>query len=246
MRSRPLRGWHVLSLRPHGLHDPIQRAVKARGGCSIAVSAVQLEALSADTQLLPALAAPRRIFTSPSAVRFAARHASLMDQPAQITFAVGSGTANALRQRGVQRIQIPDDAMRSEGLLALPLLQAENATTLGFITAPGGRSLLADTLHARGFRIIQSHVYARRALAISNALHRRLNRLRPPVALLISSTEAFDIFWQQQSAANQQKLRQAIAVVASQRIAAHLCNYALKNIRIAANALPQTMLREIV
>lgn len=82
-------------------------------------------------------------------------------------FAVGETTANFLRQHlpaGSQREVIyPRQQMDSEGLLALPQLQASQVSgkTFLLLRGVGGRETIATTLRARGAKVRACELYER-------------------------------------------------------------------------------------
>mgnify|MGYP002651596904 CR=1 FL=1 len=87
-----------------------------------------------------ALAADTVIFTSPNAVAAAHALQPLAHAGGQTWLAVGAGTLRALQLLGIDATA--PARMDSEGLLALPALQALAGRTVALITAPGGRGLL--------------------------------------------------------------------------------------------------------
>lgn len=185
-------GWYVISLRPQGQHGALRRAAAAHGAGLIAVSPWRLE-LAADPAtrmaLDAALAAPRVVFTSPMAVRAAARHRTLHCAPGQRWIAVGSGTAAVLRRAGVHEVDWPS-RMDSEGVLGLPGLAALDGAEIGLVTAPEGRDLLALSLHQRGARVLRADVYRRVPVPLSTRVLYRLRQLDAPACLALTSEAA--------------------------------------------------------
>lgn len=78
-------------------------------------------------------------------------------------FAVGAATANALQQHNIVAF-CPDDES-SEGLLALPALQAVAGRQVALFCGRGGRTLLQDELQRRGAEVHRYEVYERLPLA---------------------------------------------------------------------------------
>src|SRR5690606_3210293 len=158
---------YVISLRPVGGHAPMRRAAAAYGARVLALSPWRIEPrrdAGARAALRQALRADIVLFTSPAAVRAAAALQRLHARRGQAWLAVGAGTAAALRRAGVAGVAAPA-RMDSEGLLALPALGAVRGRSIGLVTAPGGRNLIAPTLARRGARIVRAEVYARVAVA---------------------------------------------------------------------------------
>lgn len=244
-RGARLAGWYVISLRPVGAHAPVRRAAAALGARVVACSPLRLAAEpGAAAALREVLAAERVIFTSPAAVRFAASHGPLRPRARSRWYAVGAGTAAALRRRGVPRVETPE-RMDSEGLLALPGLAAVRGLRVGLVTAPGGRGLIAATLSQRGAQVQAARIYRREAVRLAPAARTRLSALPSPRALLVSSAEAFDAWWSQMDAATRPHMRMAVVIASSARLADSLRAHGFRDVAVAASARPRTMLERL-
>jgi hypothetical protein len=150
--STALRGCYVLSLRPVAQHAPLRRAAAMHGARVLALSPWRLQALddpASREALRAALACSRIVFTSPAAVRAATHLQALRARDGQQWFAVGAGTAAALRRAGIVGVIAPA-RMDSDGLLALPGLQDVHGRDVGLVTAAGGREIIAPMLRQRG------------------------------------------------------------------------------------------------
>lgn len=213
--------WYVISLRPRGEHAALRRAAARRGAGLIALSPWALRDRDDDATraaLRTALAAPRVVVTSPAAVRAAARLQPLRARPGQAWFAVGAGSAAALRRAGIQEVFAPT-RMDSEGLLALPGLQQRDGSTLGLVTAPGGRGALTPALQARGARVLRADVYERVPVAPSPRAVAALQGLTLPAVLALSSFDALQRVLASLPADAVARLRAATVVAASERLA---------------------------
>jgi uroporphyrinogen-III synthase len=213
--------WYVISLRPRGEHAALRRATARRGGGLVALSPWDLRDREDDatrSTLRDALAAPRVVVTSPAAVCAAAHLQPLRTLPGQAWFAVGSGSAAALRRAGVATVSAPT-RMDSEGLLALPGLQNIDGSTVGLVTAPGGRGALLPALQSRGARVIRADVYERVPLAPTPRAVAALRALVAPMVLALSSDEALQLVLAGLPEDVAAKLRAATVVAASQRLA---------------------------
>ncbi len=243
-----LRGCYVISLRPVGGHAPLRRAAAAHGARVLALSPWRIEARSdAATRraLREALRADAVVFTSPAAVRAAAALQALRARRGQDWLAVGAGTAAALRRAGIDRVHVPE-RMDSEGLLALPALRAVRGRTVALVTAPGGRGALAATLRRRGARLLRADVYARVPVTPAAAAVARLRALRSaPLRLALSSGEALLGVLASLPPDVAARLRDARVLAASARLAALARGQGFRDIAIAADARPRSLLAAV-
>lgn len=238
-----LQGWYVISLRPVGGHAGLRRAASAHGGQLLAISPFRLAGLpDAGAELTEALAAPVAIFTSPAAVRFAARLRPLHKPQAALWCAVGAGTAAALRRAGVEDLLHPRQRMDSEGLMALEPLQAIAGRTVGVITAPGGRGALLEQLRQRGARVTRVDVYRREPTRIAPHRLTALDALPRRTAILISSAEALEALWKQLNPTRRERLVRALAIVSSARLEELARQKGFGTIRRADSARSQAMI----
>lgn len=218
--STDLRGWSVVCLRPRADQRAAATAVRACGAVPLALPGVRLvgaaDALQARAALAAALACGDVVFTSPAAVRFAARVLPLPDMRKRM-FAVGSGTAGALRALGIDTTQPPPDAMHSEGLLALPALAAGSGA-VGLVTAPGGRDAIATALRERGRDVVVAHVYRRLPPRLREAEVAALLARASPRAVLVTSAQALRHVLDALPVAARAALLASVAVVSSDRL----------------------------
>jgi uroporphyrinogen-III synthase len=85
-----------------------------------------------------------------------------LPQPCQFA-AVGEGTAQAMREYDIPVDCQPEISNGSEGLLQMPLMQADKVRGkhILIVRGNGGREHMADTLKARGANISYVEVYQR-------------------------------------------------------------------------------------
>ncbi|MGH8086039.1 MAG: uroporphyrinogen-III synthase [Lysobacter sp.] len=239
--------WYVISLRPRGQHAPMRRAAARRGGAVIALSpwALQLRDDAVTRAALDAaLAAPQVLVTSPAAVRAASALQPLRMRDGQRWFAVGAGTAAALRRAGIGRVAAPA-RMDSEGLLALPGLQRFDGDAIGLLTAPGGRGTLVPALQARGAEVRRADVYQRVAVPPAPPALAALRAMARPAAIALSSGEAL----QQVTAAVPDdvaaRLRALPLVGASDRLLDLAATLGFEQRYRAADARPATLVEAV-
>jgi uroporphyrinogen-III synthase len=233
-------GWYVISLRPQGGHAALRRAAAAQGARLIALSPWRVNARDDERtrqMLTQALTAPRVLFTSPNAVRAAAALLPLARGLDQVWIAVGSGTAAALRKAGIEEVDFPS-RMDSEGLLALPSLQALAGTRVGLVTAPEGRETLSPALRQRGAEVLRADVYAREPIALSAQALRKLRTLDAPAALALSSGGALKQLLRSAPADLLQRLRSQPVVAASARLQQLARDAGFAEVELAEGPLP--------
>jgi uroporphyrinogen-III synthase len=218
-----LQGWTVVAISTAAQNARLRRAAQREGAAFVGLPLLRLRASGAadehggDDALRRALACPQCVFSSPAAVRFAAGRMALSEYRGQ-AFAVGGGTAAALRRAGVGDVRYPDD-MTSEGLLGLPEL-VQPAAEVGLVGAPGGRGMLAPTLAARGARVHPAQVYLRGPGRPDRRHLAALDAARDPLALLLTSAEALAVLLAALPEALLSRLKAATVVAASGRLAA--------------------------
>lgn len=240
----PAPAWYVISLRPRGGNASLRRAAARHGAGLLALAPWKLEtvdSVESRAALDQALAADRLMFTSPEAARSAAKLRELRAMPGQTWFAVGSGTAAALRRAGVADVVAPT-RMDSEGLLALPGLQHLHGSTIGLVTAPGGRGTLPPALAARGAKLIRANVYQRVPVVPSPRALAAVHNLKVPGVLAVSSGEALQLTLQRLPAAVVERLRALPAVAASARLVELAHDSGFSTCRQARSARPADMI----
>ncbi|MDO9220629.1 MAG: uroporphyrinogen-III synthase [Thiobacillus sp.] len=155
----------VLVTRPARQAAALAQAIQSAGGSAFVFPALEIEAVppTALSEPLARLAgADCVIFISPNAAEYgmaAIRARDGLPGAAQC-FAVGPGTARALAGHGVTGAITPD-GQDSEALLALPQLHAVAGKRVVIVRGVGGRTLLADTLRARGATVDYLECYRR-------------------------------------------------------------------------------------
>jgi uroporphyrinogen-III synthase len=242
----PVR-WTLLSLRPRGQHAGLRKAAARAGGQLLALSPLAVVARAeADTRRMldAAQDAGGWVFTSPNAVRAAHALHPLAAAPGRQVLAVGAGTRRALQRLGVAA-DAPD-RMDSEGLLAMPGLQALNGRRVALFTAPGGRNRLAPALRARGAQVVRVDVYARVPIAIPVERWRALGealRGTAPVVLALSSGEALQAMLAQAPPDLRGALCGQPVVAASDRLATLAREAGFARIALATDARPAALVR---
>jgi uroporphyrinogen-III synthase len=220
MASPDLTGLTVVVTRPAGQGETLAQQLAAAGATPLLMPALVIEPVT-DPQRLAAArdalaAADTLIFISPNAVRYGL---PLMAAPAgKKLFAVGEGTARALRAQGIAAAT-PAAQQTSEGLLALPALQTVHGQSITIVRGVGGRELLIDGLRARGARVALAEVYRRDAPSPQTfAVLRPLWENRTPLLIALSSADALHNLVGAMTAADHDALLHTTLLVTSARL----------------------------
>ncbi len=245
----PLSDWFVVSLRPVGGHATVQRAARSLGASVITLPGLRLrvrEDPATQVALRAALDCDRVVFSSPAAVRSVPASQAKAALRKRLVLAIGSGTAAALRRVGIESVIAPK-VETSEGLLALPELQHVEGESIGLVTAPGGRGLIASTLTARGAELLIAQVYAREPARLTSRHLQSMVQAEGHGAVLITSAEALGNAMQRLSGAGlpdqaRARLLECVAIVASARLESAARAAGFVRILPAASTRPLAML----
>ena len=165
MAELPLDGLRILVTRPRDQAQQLAGSIEREGGIALLYPLLEISPVpdvdALHRQLAGLTVVDLAVFVSPNAVKFgiaAMRDAGVL--PARIA-TVGQGSAKALRELGVDDVIVPTSQFDSEGLLALPELQAVAGWHVVIFRGDGGRALLGDTLTARGANVEYVTCYLR-------------------------------------------------------------------------------------
>jgi uroporphyrinogen-III synthase len=214
MAKSSLAGLKILVTRPRDQALPLAQMIESAGGKALLFPLLDIapvldaDALQQQVSHLPL--ANLAIFISPNAVQYGMKAIAAAEisinaaENAGLKIAtVGQGSAKALRELGVANVLVPTAHYDSEGLLALPQLQAIAGWRVMIFRGDGGRELLGDTLKARGASVEYVSCYLRsKPQQPASCL---LNEL--PDAITVTSSEALAYLWQMLDVAAQVKLR---------------------------------------
>jgi uroporphyrinogen-III synthase len=173
MMNTGLGGARVLVTRPAHQAEALCRLIADAGGEPVRLPAIEIAPPADPAALARTLAHldefDLAVFVSPNAVRAALAHRDGRLPPALALAAVGDGTQRALAAAGYADVLVPAARFDSEGLLALPALQAVRGRRILILRGDGGRELLADTLRERGAEVTYAECYRRRVPAAPDA-----------------------------------------------------------------------------
>ena len=167
----PLSAVNLLITRPVMPASRTATRVAALGATPLIFPTIIIEPTADSAPLKAALAKIggyyAALFVSPSAAEMALApmSATPFKLPASLhVFAPGPGTAEELSRLGVERVEMPESSFDSEGLLALPSLQASavNGKRIVIFRGNDGRELLREELVKRGATVDAITAYHRR------------------------------------------------------------------------------------
>jgi len=209
-----LQGRGILITRPREQAQGLAKLIEAAGGRAILFPAIEIQAVP-----LPKLAEfDLAIFVSPTAVKQALA-AMKWPQRAKAA-AVGRGTQRELERHGIKGIIAPESGADSEALLAVPELQRVAGRRIVILRGEGGRSLLGDTLAARGARVEYAECYRRvRPQTDSGPLLTAFAK-GAVHAVTVSSAEGLENLLEMLGAAGREYLKKTPLFVPHPRIAA--------------------------
>lgn len=162
--DQPLAGKRILITRPVEQAAKLATLIQQAGGEPVVFPAIEIVE-PANPQELAALVSTLHqfdfaIFISPTAVSRAFQH--IPHWPPELhAAAIGSGSAQALHQTGIQRVIAPAHGNDSEALLALPEMQQVSGKHVIIFRGEGGRELLGNTLRQRGAQVEYAECYRR-------------------------------------------------------------------------------------
>lgn len=152
--------------------------------------------------------------------------------PAQLqTAALGGGTAAALEKQGITVDIFPSQEWHSEGLLALPEMQAVAGKKIAIVQGEGGREFLAEELTARGAIIKHLIAYKRSIPSVNTDIF--INKID---VIICTSGEAVQNLKQLAGSAHWPLLQNTTLLVVSQRIHAIAKKCGFRKIQIIKNA----------
>lgn len=241
-----LQGLSVLVTRPAHQADPLCELIERHRGRPLRFPTIEIlgpaDKTRARQDLLAAADADLLVFVSANAVQYA--YPLLPAQlPIDIAIAaVGSSTARALREVGLDATLVPA-RMDSEGLLALPALQRIDGRSVCILRGNGGRELLAETLGARGARVRQVEVY-RRTLPDRAAAARNLVEGWERLVDVVTATSnvTLDNLIRMLGEQGTERLHRTPLVVISRRMAEHARSLDFDAIYVAASARDSDLL----
>jgi uroporphyrinogen-III synthase len=240
------RGASLVLTRPAGTAAALARRIRRDGGHAVCLPGVSLRAVddvaATRRRLRAARGADDWVFTSPAAVRFAARLLPRLPiaRHARV-FAIGAATATALARRHVVAT-VPPARTDSEALLELPALARVRGRRIVVVGTVGGRDLIAATLRRRGAVVATIAVYRSVPARLTRRHFGALATAPKPRITLLSSLAALAALAAALPAPLLAGLRDGVLVVSSPRLAAAAREHGFGTIVPARSALADDLL----
>lgn len=217
----PLSGLTIVVTRPREQAQRLVQEITGMGGKCIQLPLLEIAPLPDDTYLKSVIARLHdfdlAIFISPNAVRYGM--ASILkagNLPPNLRVAtIGSSSARALLEYGVNHVIVPNDQFDSESLLAIPEMQTVSHKRIVIFRGESGRELLGDTLKSRGAIVEYAACYQRRKVAQDLPVLMAAN----PDVLTISSSEALHHLQDSIDSSNKERIMSMPLFVSHNRIA---------------------------
>jgi uroporphyrinogen-III synthase len=223
--AAPLAGHAVLVTRPQAQADTLCGRLRALGAQPVPLPTLLIGPPNPSPGLEANLtAAPRAdwvIFVSRNAVHYGLRllhERGLSLNPRARLVTVGGGTAQALREHGLEVFCTPGRGFDSEALLEMPQFSAGRGESVLIFRGEGGRPLLGETLRRRGAKVSYAEVYRRELPRTEASPALRQWRDNGTRWVLATSQEGLANLLQMAGDAGDE-LRQARLLVVSHRIA---------------------------
>lgn len=195
--TAPLAGWTIVVTRPAAQAGPFTGLLEEAGASCIALPTLVIERLAVEPRLAAAaLETPWdwTLYTSTNAVEAALATLGRLPHGRQVA-AVGRATARALERQGVA-VNLRPATANSEGLLATPEFNDVRGRRVLLVKGAGGRTLLRETLAARGADVQALEVYRRTPATADPAALARLEAALATatarVIVAVTSAEVFD------------------------------------------------------
>lgn len=162
-----LEGAGILVTRPQHQANALCRMIEAEGGRAVRFPVLEIRGPADETDLVKAIRNLESyhwaIFISVNAVNHGMRRVlAERGWPDSVRIAViGRRSAEETGSLGHPPDLVPEQQFNSEGLLALPEMQAVQGQRIAIFRGNGGREFLADQLRARGAKVDYVETYQR-------------------------------------------------------------------------------------
>ncbi|MGB0467313.1 MAG: uroporphyrinogen-III synthase [Pontibacterium sp.] len=260
MNAAALKGMRVLVTRPALQAEPQTELLRALGAEPVSLPLIEIHTIEASdpayqrarSHFLDLDLYQKVIFISANAAHFGAQW---IDQywpqlPIGIRWlAIGKKTAATLTDYGIDA-ESASLGYDSEALLNDLHLQEVEGERILIVRGQGGRTLLAESLRARGAQVEYADLYQRRCPGYADSTIKDILYQQAPDALLITSGEGLDNLLQLANGRQRQFSTKALLnyhlVVPSERIAKQARLAGFKRITRAAGPDDQSMINALL
>ena len=245
MKSLPLAGRRIVVTRPKDQAADLAALIREAGGEALEIPALEIRDLS---DLAPFHSVIDRmdsfdaaIFVSRNAVRNTFALMGNRSWPARLRVAtVGNGSREALETRGISGVIAPDNGSDSEALLALPAFANVAGKRIVIFRGEGGRTVLGDTLTARGALVEHAACYRRARPAGSGALLDAALKAGKVDAVTVSSGEGLANLLAMLGGEAPRRLAGVALFVSHPRVASEAAGHGLERVIVAGPGDAQT------
>ncbi|UQB42309.1 uroporphyrinogen-III synthase [Thiomicrospira microaerophila] len=156
--------------------------------------------------------------------------------------AVGAATAQAMIEKGWQKIEPLPQSFDSEGMLAMKVFSQPLGLKVGIVRGDGGREFLSESLGKSGAEVQFYEVYQRIIAPFCNQAWSRFKQ-QDQAVILFTSKSSLDAFIQQCPINDQAWYCRQPLIVFSQRIAEYARHQGFNgSIEVTANSSDQAVL----
>ena len=240
----------VVVTRPKPDHAGLIHALEQLGFNALHCPAFSLQAV--DTGLNPQALSERihavdcLISVSPMASRQTLASIDCKTLAQCIIIVPGQASALSFIEHGFNPI-VPAKPGTSEAILDLPELQQVSGQTIALVAAADGRRLLAETLRARGAKVVRLELYQREPLQPTLSFLQLLNQagLANQSISMISSLKAFQLLFDRLNQVQRMRWLNSSFIVSSDRLREALQAAGAQRIQVAQSAANDDMLRSL-
>lgn len=245
-KSLSLKGLTVLITRPRHQAAKLEELIRQHGGKPLLFPTIEIEPPPDPVGLQNLIEQidiyDIAIFLSANAIPTL----KLSSQRSPVIIAIGTGTATALQQMGIQTKFIPNE-FTSEGLLSLPIFQKIKDSKIVIFCGENPRPLLKETLKERGASVTEAICYRRRKPTVN--IKEVLNQFKGSVDIIVSTSyesllNLYDIFGKEAAVpADLEWLKSTPLLVISAKMVKLANDYNLtKSVILASNPTDQAII----
>ncbi len=250
-----IRNRRVMVTRPAGQAENLYRLIESVGGKAIHFPVIDIHPQDNPDLQNDLLAGLDEfglvIFVSRNAVHYTDRLApGIFSKLNKMTvFAMGIGTTQELRDKGVKKVIYKKNGTGSEALMEVKELQSENISgqEIVIVRGVGGRELLGEVLQERGAMVRYIEVYRREKPEFDPMVLRKIWHVDQPDAIVVTSAEGMQNLIDMTDQADRYILFNTPLVVISPRLQAVATSLGFKGMtQIASDSSDNGLMQVLV